>query len=561
MNKNKNLVYDTAAYVRLSKDDLDIDGILKSESNSVSNQRELLREYIKSQSDLMLFDVYVDDGFSGKDFERPEFQRMMEDIEAGKVNCVVVKDLSRFSRDSMEATEYQKRIFPRKKIRFVALGDGFDSLTATSIERNLVLPVKNMVNEEQLVKTSQSVRMSQELKMKSGAFIGSFAAYGYKKNEVDNNILEIDEYPAGIVREIFDSKISGMSMDGIAKMLNGRGVLSPMAYKLDNGERYHTGFAVGEKPLWSAVAVRRILMNEVYTGNLVQGKNATVGFKSSKRKKNEDGTDYFVRVENTHEAIVSKSDFSTVQRLLKFEGRWKDGGDVSIFNGVLMCGDCMTPMIRRTYKNKDGDKRVYICKTKNIGKGCSRHSIEEDKLCEIVLQALKVYVSGCIDYSKLIDKVRRYQLSFDHITDYDANMKRLREEYNLMSGDMIGFQSDLAAGIITQEQYEKYTKLYKKKLADIAASIEESEKTVKGLLKDGVAAGTKLEELKRTMKIKELDRKTLLKFVECIWVYEDSEVRLQIDFKFRNEIPALESMRKCYEEAEFQHRCEAWEVV
>ena len=115
--KNTNLVYDTGAYVRLSKDDLDIDGILKSESNSVSNQRDILREYIRSHSDLELYDIYVDDGFSGKDFERPEFQRMMEDIEAGKVNCVVVKDLSRFSRDSMEATEYQKRIFPRKNIR------------------------------------------------------------------------------------------------------------------------------------------------------------------------------------------------------------------------------------------------------------------------------------------------------------------------------------------------------------------------------------------------------------------------------------------------------------
>lgn len=559
--KTKNLVYDTGAYVRLSKDDLDIDGILKSESNSVSNQRDILREYVRSHSDLELYDIYVDDGFSGKDFERPEFQRMMEDIEAGKVNCVVVKDLSRFSRDSMEATEYQKRIFPKKNVRFIAIGDNFDSLTATSIERNLVLPVKNMVNEDQLVKTSQSIRMSQELKMKSGAFIGSFAAYGYKKSEADNNVLVIDEYPAGIVREIYDSKICGMSMDGIAKMLNSRGVLSPMAYKLENGEKYTTGFAVGDTPMWSAQAIRRILMNEVYTGTLVQGKNSTIGFKSSKRKKKEDGTDFFVRVENTHEAIISKSDFSTVQRLLKFEGRWKDGGDISIFNGVLMCGDCGTPMIRRTYKNKDGDKRVYICKTKNVGKGCTRHAIEEDKLCEIVLQALKVYVSGCIDYSKLIDKVRKYQLSFDHINDFDANMKRLREEYNLVSSDLTGFQSDLAAGIITQEQYEKYTKKYQKKLADISASMEESERIVKSLLTDGVAAGTKLEELKRTMRIKELDRKTLLKFVECIWVFEDSEVRLQIDFKFRNEISALESMKKCYEDAEFRHRCEAWEVV
>lgn len=558
---NKTMIYDTAAYIRLSKDDLDIDGILKSESNSVSNQREILREYIRSQSDLQLYDMYIDDGFSGKDFERPEFKRMMEDINAGKVKCVVCKDLSRFSRDSMEAGEYQKRIFPKMNIRFIAIGDNFDSLTATSVDRNLVLPVKNMVNEEYLTSTSKKIRMSQEAKMKAGAFIGSFAAYGYKKSDADNNLLVIDEYPAGIVREIFDSKICGMSMEGIANMLNDRGVLSPMAYKQENGEKYTTGFTVGERPQWSAQAVRRILMNEVYTGTLVQGKCVTVGFKSTKRKKNEDGTDYCVRVENTHEAIISKSDFDTVQRLLKYEGRWKDGGDVSIFNGVLICGDCNTPMIRRTYKNKGGEKRIYMCKTKNVGKGCTRHAIEEDKLCEIVLQALKVYVSGCIDYTKLVDKVRKYQLSFDHIRDYDENMKRLREEYNLVTADLVGFQADLAAGIINQEQYETYTKKFQKKAAEISQALEENERLVKSILTDGVAAGTRLEELKRSMRIKELDRRTLLKFVECIWVYEDSEVRLKIDFKFRNEIPVLESMKKCYEEAEFQRRCEEWEVV
>ena len=152
---NKTMIYDTAAYIRLSKDDLDIDGVLKSESNSVSNQREILRDYIRSQSDLELYDIYVDDGFSGKDFERPEFQRMMKDIEAGKVNCVICKDLSRFSRDSMDAGEYQKRIFPKMKVRFIAIGDHFDSLTATSVEKNLVLPVKNMVNEEYLTGTSE----------------------------------------------------------------------------------------------------------------------------------------------------------------------------------------------------------------------------------------------------------------------------------------------------------------------------------------------------------------------------------------------------------------------
>ncbi len=176
-------VYDAAGYIRLSKDDIDIDGDQKTESNSVSNQREIVREYIRSHPDLQLYDMYVDDGFSGKDFERPEFKRMMEDIKAGKVNAVICKDLSRFSRDTIEAGEYQKRVFPQEGVRFIAIGDHYDSLTATSVETNLVVPVKNMVNESYLSKTSDAIRQSQEVKMKAGAFIGSFVPYGYEKHQ------------------------------------------------------------------------------------------------------------------------------------------------------------------------------------------------------------------------------------------------------------------------------------------------------------------------------------------------------------------------------------------
>ncbi|NMA72968.1 MAG: recombinase family protein [Bacteroidales bacterium] len=554
-------VYDAAGYVRLSKDDIDIDGDQKTESNSVSNQREIVREYIRSHPDLQLYDMYVDDGFSGKDFERPEFKRMMEDIKAGKVNAVICKDLSRFSRDTIEAGEYQKRVFPQEGVRFIAIGDHYDSLTATSVETNLVVPVKNMVNESYLSKTSDAIRQSQEVKMKAGAFIGSFVPYGYEKHQADKNLLVIDERTAPVVREIFEKKIDGMSMDGIAKLLNERGVLSPMAYKLDNGEKFQTGFKCSDTPLWSAKAIQRILSNEVYTGTLIQGKSSTVGYKTPKTKKNEDGSAFFIRVEGTHEAIICKNDFDCVQRLMKYEGRWKDGDQISIFNGVLFCADCNTPMIRRTYKNKSGDKHMYICKTKNLGKGCTRHAIEEEKLERIVLQALRVYVGGCLDYAKLIEKVRKYEISFDQISDYDQDLKRMREEYEVINADIAGFKSDFATGIITQKQFESYTNKYTKKSQEVLKRMEESEKLVKSIMTVGVASGTKLEDLRRTMKIEELDRRTLLSFVDSIWVYEEADVRIRIDFRFTDEIPKLEAMQKCCDDMEMQMKCENWEVI
>ena len=560
MKKENVKVYDTAAYIRLSSDDMDIDGVQKTESNSVSNQRELLREFIRSNEDMQLYDIYVDDGFSGKDFKRPEFKRMMTDIYAGKVQCIVCKDLSRFSRDTIEAGEYQKRIFPELGIRFVAIGDHYDSLTASSVERNLMVPVKNMVNESYLADVSAKIRMSQDIKRKNGQFIGSFTVFGYKKDEHNVNALVLDEYAAGIVREIFYSKMDGMSMSVIANKLNDRYVPSPLEYKKMNGEKYTSGFRAGKTTLWSAVAVRRILMNEIYTGTMVQGMNATAGFKSKQRKKNADGSDYVVKVQNTHPAIISKTDFEIVQRLMKFDGRWKDG-DPSIFNGILFCADCNTPMIRRTYHNKSGTKRMYVCKTNNQGNGCSRHAIEEEKLKKIVFKALKVYLEGCLDYSKVLEKAREYQVTFDQIQDYDEELNKLHEKYIIVTEDIKGFKEDMESGVITPKQFERYTEDFTKKADSILKQISDSERVINSLLKNGVAAGIDLEVIKQTISIPKLDRRTLVRFVQAIWVYEGEELRLKIEFMFRNEMPKLEAIKKCIKEKDDKAKYEDWEVI
>ena len=238
----KDHTYFVAVYLRLSRDDtaskagMGIGSSMKAESNSISSQRELIRSYVREHDDMELFDIYVDDGYSGANFDRPEFKRMMADIEAGNVNCVIVKDLSRLGRDYIEAGRLIQKTFPAFHVRFIALTDNFDSQTADNSIKSFVLPVKNFINDSYCRDISQKVRSSQKAKRQQGKFIGAFAVYGYRKSREDKNRLCPDAYAADIVRNIFNWKIDGMSGQAIAQRLNDLGVLSPMEYKQSLGE-------------------------------------------------------------------------------------------------------------------------------------------------------------------------------------------------------------------------------------------------------------------------------------------------------------------------------------
>ena len=230
MQMNMPDIYDAALYLRLSKDDME-EGDAKSESNSIANQRELLRSFVKSQPDIQIFDIYVDDGYSGGNFDRPEFKRMTTDIEAGKVNCVIVKDLSRFGREYIEAGRWIEKTYPALNVRFISVTDQFDSKTADFSEKSFVVPIKNFVNESYCRDISGKVRSHQKIKREKGEFIGAFAPYGYCKDPENKNCLVIDSYAADIVRKIFSWKIDGFSLGAIAEKLNVRHVQSPKEYK------------------------------------------------------------------------------------------------------------------------------------------------------------------------------------------------------------------------------------------------------------------------------------------------------------------------------------------
>ena len=271
MYQNINKIYHAAIYVRLSKEDGDISSSAKLESNSISNQKALILDFLKDKKDIEVVSVRVDDGYSGSNFDRPAFQAMLEDIRRGIVDCVVVKDLSRFGREYIDSGKYIERLFPALGVRFIAINDNYDSLEGKSQADEIVIPFKNLINDAYCRDISIKIRSHLEVKRKNGEYIGAFTPYGYKKDDSDKNKLVVDTYAADIVKEIFRLKLSGMSQTAIANYLNDQGVLSPMEYKHSLGINIQDNFKRHEQAEWSAMSVKRVLENEVYIGTLIQG--------------------------------------------------------------------------------------------------------------------------------------------------------------------------------------------------------------------------------------------------------------------------------------------------
>ncbi len=528
-------LYNAGIYLRLSRDDAASGsgrgtGENRLESNSISSQRELCRSFIRNRQDMVIYDIYVDDGYSGANFDRPEFKRMMEDVKAGNVDCIVVKDLSRFGRDYIEAGRLIQKTFPAFHVRFIAITDSFDSLTADDSETSLVLPVKNFVNDSYCRDISGKVKSHQRVKREKGEFIGAFAVYGYRKDERDKNRLVPDDYAACIVRNIFDWRMKGMSSLAIAEKLNETGILSPMEYKRLKGVNFTTGFATHVSGAWSPVAVKRILVNEIYTGTMVQGKSEKINYKINKCR--EKPKEEWVRVENTHEAIITKEDFDTVQKLLHTDSRASAGQNKAhLFSGLLFCGDCMEPMVRRVSRYKGITRVYFICQTRNKGRGCTRHSIPEEELAAAVFYGLKAQVSLLSDDERVASYVEGTEVGFEEPAQFDREILRLRREEEKYLALRSGLYEDLKEGVITQEDFYCFRGIYEERYAKVQEAIGRQEELVRSLFKSGVACGIRLERFKEALEITELSRDVLLSFVERILVYEGKRICIELKNK------------------------------
>lgn len=535
--ENSYISYMAAVYLRLSKEDEDLREIKdKKESNSIANQKALILKTLESMPDVTLYDIYIDDGFTGLNFERPNFQRMCEDIYNGRVNMVIVKDLSRLGRDYIDSGRYVKKIFPSYHVRFVSVLDHFDSLTATQSDVNLLIPVKNFVNDNYSRDISGKVRSHQEVMRENGLYVGSHVAYGYKKLETDRNRIIPDGYAADIVRKIFDWKLKGLSSASIADKLNGLGVAAPSEYKRQLGGNYKSGFQKNRKAKWSAVAINRILRNKIYIGVLEQGKREKVNYKLNKVVEKPE-TEWAVK-ENTHEAIISKADFENVAKLLNLDTRKSPEEEILfMLSGLMFCGECGRSMVRRCNRYKDKQSVYYICATYNKGKGCSRHSIAQSVIEDILLDAIKRHIEHVARLDELLNTIRDREVNYDDIVANDREILAKYKELDQCKKVEMSLHRDLAAGIISIKEYEQFKNNFAHKSAEIEETIRKLQQEIETVFKEGLFADEWIDTFTKTGNITSLDRSIVLSLVEKITIHEEN--RIEITFQYQDEYKTL----------------------
>jgi len=522
-------------YIRLSRDDGD-----KMESNSITSQREILKEWLKLHPDIALYDFYIDDGWSGTDFNRPGFQRMMDDIYAGNVNCVIVKDLSRFCRNASEGGRYLDDVFVRLRVRFIALNNGLDTVSGNmnAATQLISVGVTNVINESVAATTSVNVRGTLNMNRKQGKFIGSFASYGYLKDPADRHKLIIDEETAPVVRMIFDKYIAGTSIIGIAKELNAMGIPNPSAYKKQKGYNYRHPAEEQTDGLWPDSSVRRILKNEMYIGNMIQGKNTTVSYKihQCRAVPKED----WIKVNGTHEAIVSHDTFQKAQALLGQHIRKPPSqNQVHLLAGFVRCAKCGRIMSRKTNRHSYGTYHYYRCVTNNKMKpgGCTRGSIRVDRIEEAVLLLLQKTVEACVEYEQLLAQINR---SSNRRTESDSIQRQLKqqkaERENCMRA-MADLYPDWKSGILTQQEFITIKENLNEKIEKLDAAIENLESTAKQYESGVDSDNAFLAGFRKYGAVTELTRPMLLELVKEIRVYDES--RIEIELNFRDEFAQL----------------------
>ena len=387
--------YKATAYIRLSYTDDH-----SSESDSVSNQRKLIENFVERNPDIEVVSEKIDDGYSGIIFDRPAFKEMMQDVTDGNINCVIVKDLSRLGREYIETGRYLRRVFPAYGVRFIAITDSID--TAHDSGDDLTVSVKNIMNEAYCRDISIKTRTSLDVKRRNGDFVGAFPVYGYMKAEDNKNLLVPDPYAARVVCDIFRMRLEGASASKIASELNRLGILSPLAYKKNNGLPYaKKGYADKADCKWSATTIIRILQDETYTGTLVQGKQGTPHYKIKQMEQRP--ASEWVRVPDAHEALIARQDFELVQRIKGLDTRTSPNEDtVYLFSGILICGCCGSRMTRKTNRANGKEYHYYYCPT-GKKKGCAHPvMLKESSLIDCVRDSLKAYIGNIASLEALL---------------------------------------------------------------------------------------------------------------------------------------------------------------
>lgn len=511
-----------ALYIRLSREDGD-----KAESLSVANQKLLLLEKAGRMNGFSSYDFYIDDGWTGTNFDRPAFQRMISDIENGTVSCVMVKDLSRLGRDSPKTATYIHEYFPGKKIRFIAVDDNIDkSYYDFNTSEDMMIDVKNMFNGFYPRDISNKVRSTFRMKQRSGQFIGAFACYGYRKSPDDHNTLLIDEPAAAIVRKIFSMYLSGLGQNTIAKKLNEKEILCPSAYKRSCGLNYQNAKRLDSTSYWTYSSVRNILRNRIYTGTMIQNKSFRQICKSKAIPLPEE---QWIIVPETHEAIIDKNTFEKVQYLLSQNTRQTSlKHNIHIFAGLIKCGDCNRAMT----KIRRNGETIFRCGSYHrYGTNrCSAHHIKESVIEEIILDDFNTILKSVNNLKELIQDEEEKQSK--QKTKGLHEIELLQQEIQKLTHKKERAYDDYSEDLLSKVEYIRYKERYEEQIS----ALEEQIAAI--LTPDTDAAkSTQREWLKRLLDIghlEKLDRSLVVELVEHIYIYKNNTIK--IIYNFSNEL-------------------------
>jgi len=423
IQKLHNLLIRVAIYARLSDEDKNKTSY-SEKSESIKNQITLATKFAQ-ENGWKIVEVYSDDDWSGLDRDRPEFNRLLEDCEAGKIDIVLCKDMSRFTRDKIVTEEYLETKFMEWNVRFIGLSDGSDTADKANKKSR---EINALVNQWYAEDISNKIRAVFKTKREEGSFIGSYATYGYVKSDKVKGKLEIDPEAAPVVKNIFLLYLEGCGTYTIARMLNEEGILNPASYKKSKHPNYKNAFQKDHRGLWSKTSVMRVLKNEVYIGNIVQHKCEKIHFKTKKHR-NLPKEEWEI-VENTHEPIIDRDTFLKVQELLNMHIRSTGKGTPHIFAGKVICKDCGSALAKSSY----GSYHYLSCSKYRLdNSSCSKHSIQFDVLTETVEQRIRNLLSDLI---KDKEKFLRQLVENDDFTSSIKSLQAKRDTINYRVKDL-----------------------------------------------------------------------------------------------------------------------------
>ena len=511
--------YKTAVYARLSTEDLDED--------TLDNQIYLLKSFVGEKTDMVLVDIYADNGFSGTNFERPEFTRLMNDVKTGKVNCIVVKDLSRLGRNYIETGNLIENVFPFLNVRFIAATDNFDTNEGGGVE-NMVASFKNLVNDVYAKDISRKIITAFRTKQKNGEYIGLVAPYGYLKSAENKNKFVIDEKTAPAVKKIFELYAGGYGLDRIARIMNESDYDCPRKY------RYSIGITKSDRyknSKWGRTTINTILTNRAYIGDMVQGKvkqelcNNIVMHYTNK--------DDWIVVEGTHEAIIERNLFFEVQDILEKKkteqavrrknSKSREYKEENLLKGRIKCGCCGKSMNLAQNVRGNSISRSYYCsgyKELREAVCTNKNRINKSSVESKVLESIKKCIFNNIDESSL-----SLEIADKNTQDIKKRMVQIERAIRQTNSKIADLYKDVSDGLIDENDYL----LMKTKFLNDKKQLEREEKLLSDKLKKTSDSAGKLraaDYLKKCKKAKKLDRKMVESFIELVTINDDKSIEI-----------------------------------